>query len=491
MKSLIKIGILVSITGFSAGLGHGQSPPKTVESLKLSGIERLMSNFVNDMIVIGQDVWIAGGRGLSRTTDLGETWMHVTHDQGLGRGGVSAIAEHEGILWVATAFDTTTELGTFDAGGGLSYTSDRGETWFWIPQPVDSTEEPDYEPTTTNIQNITYDIGITDSAVWIASWGGGLRKSTDMGEHWEVVTVDGLPFHALAHLTHLGFSILAEGDVIWVGTAGGIHKSTDEGRSWVTFNHQNQEAGISGNFVVAIKRQIAGERRLIWAATAEAVDENETRAVSVTEDGGLTWRVTLEGVRAWNFAFDGSVAYVATDQGLYKSLDFGETWAVFPQITDFQTGEAMYTTDIYAVGIGPENSLWVGGADGLGLTLDGGMTWRLFRAFPSPGLDDTPKTFAYPNPFSPMRHNQFEGDGYVRFQYQSRRPTRVTVRVYDFGLNLVCTVVDGRERAAAGEYAEVWNGRNGLGDMVANGVYFYQIVMDGEDVLWGKVMVVN
>ena len=67
----------------------------------------------------------------------------------------------------------------------------------------------------------------------------------------------------------------------------------------------------------------------------------------------------------------------------------------------------------------------------------------------------------------------------------------MTVRVYDFGMNLVRTVVEEKDRFGSGDYAEVWDGRNDVGDMVANGVYFYKITLTGKTPLWGKVMVVN
>lgn len=450
------------------------------------------SNAINDILVVKNDVWV-GAKGLSRTSNNGESWITYTQEDGLGRGGVSALAMRDGVIWVSMAYDTTVGSDKLPVGGGLSYSTDSGKTWHWIPQPVDPEDVMDYQPTASCVQNLIYDIALTDSAVWIASFLGGLRKSTNLGETWQVVTVDGYPFNARGPLTHQVFSVVFDGQALWAGTAGGIHKSTDGGRTWTTFNHQNQLEGISGNFVVAIGHQHIGGNHIVWAATIEAVDSTEYRAVSKTEDGGLTWMVTLEDVFTYNFAFDSlnSAVYVATDGGLYKSLDLGKTWAVFSQIVDGETGEGVYTTEVYSVRIGPEHSLWAGTGDGLVRSLDDGMTWKIFHAFQIPGEDGTPKTYAYPNPFSPLRHNLIDGDGHVRLQYRTTVSTRVTVRVYDFGMNLVRTVVEGKDRSLPGDYAEVWDGKNSIGEMVANGVYFYKITLTGDEPLWGKVLVVN
>ncbi len=477
----------------AVGMGFTQALEKQMLQSNGNPVPRPTSNTINDILIAVNDVWIATGEGLIRTTDNGNSWVSYTHLDGLGRGGVSALAQRNDTLWVATAYDTTTLLDTYPMGGGLAFTADQGKNWHWIDQPKDAEDETRYTPMTTNRQNLTYDIALTDSAVWIASFLGGLRKSTDSGKTWEVVTVDGYPFNPQGPFSHQVFSVLYDGQALWVGTAGGIHKSTDRGKNWVTYNHQNQPETISGNFVVAIGHQKAEERNIIWAATIEAVDTTEYNAVSKTEDGGLTWSVVLEGVFAHNFAFDSlnSAVYVATDQGLYKSVDFGDTWAFFPPFVDVETGEGIYTLDILSAGVGLDGTLWVGSRDGLVRSLDNGATWKIYRAFQTPGENGTPRTYAYPNPFSPLQHNQIGESGYVRFQYKLLHSAQVTVRVYDFGMNLVKTVVEGKNRYNPGDYSEVWDGRNELGDRVANGVYFYQIVLTGEDPLWGKVMVVN
>jgi len=135
--------------------------------------------------------------------------------------------------------------------------------------------------------------------------------------------------------------------------------------------------------------------------------------------------------------------------------------------------------------------LWAGSSDGLARSADNGFSWKVFRAFQTPGSQGQPSAYAYPNPFSPYRHNLSGEDGHVRFQYTIAAPGRVTVRVYDFGMNLVATAVDRRERPAAGSYSEVWDGRNELGRIVANGVYFFRIDVDGDEPRWGKVIVMD
>ena len=449
-------------------------------------------NGIIDLTVENGTLYAAADEGIGLTEDAGSTWLQSTHANGIGKGGVSAIDVKDNMIWIATGYDTVTDQGTLPAGGGVGYSTDRGETWHWFRQPVDARDVEFYKPTTTHIQNITYDLAITEDAVWIASFGGGLRRSEDMGRTWQVVTVDGIPFDALGYLTHRAFSVYYDGEALWAGTAGGIHKSLDGGGTWTTFNHRNN--GISGNFVVAIRHQRTGTRDIIWASTwpttTESGDETEFKAVSKSEDGGLTWDTCLRDESAHNFAFDDSLVYIATDHGVFMSPDYGETWAVYPDIYDAVANRSIYDSEINTVAAGPEGTLWIGTSDGLGMTPDNGLTWTVFQVFVEPGMEKVPGTYACPNPFSPMRDRRLNEEGHCRFVYHAARPGRTTVTLYDYEMNRVTSIAYQVTRPGV-QSEPVWNGRNDLGDLVANGVYFYRIRVEGEGEWWGKVMVVN
>jgi len=466
------------------------------KTFRLSGSPSacLSGNAVIDIVVHDQDVWVAAGEGLSRTGDSGLTWSTWTREHGFGKGGLSALQVRGQEIWIATAYDTLIkDQGSLPAGGGLAYSTDGGGSWTFVPQPKDARDVTSYKPTTTHINNLTYDIALTDSAVWIASFAGGLRRSTDHGATWEIVTVDGAPFDVVGNLDHRMFSVVSDGKALWAGSAGGVHKSTDGGKTWITFTHLNQPRPISGNFVVAlaIEKLKDDDLDIVWAATIEALDEGEFRAVSMSMDGGLTWDVVLEGEWAHNFAYRDEAVYVATDNGMFKSTDLGRTWAVFRNMIDSDTGDPLLTTEMYAIGAGPGSWTWLGSSDGLAATPDEGLTWKIFRAFKIPGESGNPQTYAYPNPFSYTRDNLLGGDGHIRFQYRTGSPAEVTVQVYDFSMALVRNVVRDKPRPVPGDYAEAWDGRNDLGETVANGVYFYRLRLSGGGEYWGKVIILN
>ncbi|NIR51946.1 hypothetical protein GWO43_25545 [candidate division KSB1 bacterium] len=447
-------------------------------------LPRPASNTVTDILVFDDTIWFGTGRGVSRTRDGGMSFESFTREQGLGRGGVSALAVSDEAIWVATGFDTTTDFGRFQAGGGLAYSLNDGQNWTFVPQPG-----------VTNVQNITFDVALRDEEVWITSFAGGLRKSTNLGMTWEVVTPDSLIFDPVPNLNHRVFSVITVDSILWVGSAGGVNRSNDGGITWTNFNHQNQEAPISGNFVVAIGYQAYSGRDVIWAATRETTvesgDTTEFRGVSWTEDQGFTWRTALRGETVHNFAFDDSVVYAASAKGIYKSIDGGETWALFPNIQNANGTRRILTNEYFSAGVSADHTLWVGTRNGLAKTSNNGITWQVFQTFDPTGQEGSPRTYAYPNPFSPKIHNNLNGTGHVRFQYNTLNATRVTLTIYDFAMQTVKKVVEDQPRPGNSDLYEIWDGTGQNNEQVDNGVYFYRLDLEGDGSYWGKVIVLN
>jgi hypothetical protein len=482
--------VLIFISGLtiaaSAQIGVKKSFQFTQESA--SPGQAFLGNGIVDLLTNQNSIWAATGFGLNGSFDQGKTWQTFTSDQYLAKGGISAMNfMDDSTLWIAAAFDTTAQDEDLPAGGGLSYTEDSGQTWTFIPQPVDSRDETEYSPTTTTVQNLTFDIAFLDSTIWIASFGGGLRRSDDMGQTWQVITTDGEPFSSLDYLNHRGFSLVSENGNLWYGSAAGISKSSDNGKTWQRFTHQNQEYPISGNFVVAMAWQET--KKTLWAATIEAVEQGEVRAVSKTSNGGLSWDVVLEGVFAHNFGFDGETVFVAADEGMFISDDNGENWYEAPPIVDESNGEEILTNEYYSAVTQLTtygSRWWLGSAGGLATTTNRGNSWQVIRSFISTRQRSKPKVYAYPSPFSPSR------TGYTRFQYDIKSDTEVEIKIYNFAMEHVVTIHENETNFsdATADRSAKWDGRDNVGKLVASGVYFFRAKV-GKDISWGKVVVIN
>jgi len=509
-------GLLPRI-GLAIFLGIGHMFGQNVQTFSLESMSTIPNSNSVDALEVSRDtVWFGTGKGLSYTLD-GSSWRHFTNTATFDDKGVSAISTSEGIIWAAIGYTERRDDSFIQVGGGLHWTSDRGNTWTRVPQPVDQgtidtllygINRIRALAITVPQQNITFDIAQTSGTVWIANFAGMLRKSTNRGISWQRVILppdnrnsispnDTLDFDlspsggALGlreNLNHRVFSVFASDDsTIWAGTAAGINKSTDGGVSWQRYSHQNQAQPISGNFVVAINEQRFQSRRVLWAATVSAVDPNEKQGVSFSEDQGATWKTALIGERAHNISFKDSIVYIASDRGVFRSTDTGNSWVRSGTVYDPMNLQRFTSQTIYAVA-SKGDTVWIGGPEGSAYTLDGssqifGTTWRIFRTFEPVGT--TPKTYAYPVPYSP-------DDEPVRIHYGTNgRDSQVTIRIFDFSMQPVRTLIQNAFRSGAIEHDELWNGNDDRGNRATNGVYFYRVETGNGDAAWGKILLIQ
>ncbi len=488
------------------------------------------SNSILDIVIDENNtIWLGTSRGLSRSTDNGESWKNYYNTNPFGSDGIIAVAAKNGVVWASTGKTVERDGQSLSQGTGLKYSLDNGETWDSIPQPIDNENDTTIVyginniralPVTVDINNIAYDIALTSDAVWISTFAGGLRKSTDMGQTWQRVLIppdyldeinptDTLSFSLQPvagafgnenNLNHRVFSVIASNDsTIWAGTAGGINKSTDRGISWKKFNHLNQEQSISGNFVTALGFNSA--ENSIWGATWRAEGSTEFTSVSYSTDGGNSWNNTLLNEQVHNFGYriysNSSFTFghtmAASDNGVYRTTNGGSDWIAAPIIRDSQTKVSINTTVFYSAtsnAVNGINYVWTGSADGLGRLREGTKIWegdwKVYAA--SNPLESSNEVYAYPNPFKP------DGNKPIKFKYSTDNQTKdVTIRVFDFGMNLIRTVVQNATRTLSNESAPVdtWDGLDDKGNELPNGVYFYRIDISGNDPLFGKIIVLK
>jgi hypothetical protein len=355
-----------------------------------------------------------------------------------------------------------------------------------------------------------------DSVVFTASFEAKITAG-DVGRRAQalqaVITKDGSGFDSLAVLwvaTDSGLAFSANATLSW----GVVFSNPDPSEFDLIYNYHNRNldtagefAELSGNFIPALALQPTSGKPVLWAATRGTGQGRYTNdfsgyttydGISFTRDGGSTWTVpdldSLFGMpfQVWNFAFDGNRIWAASSQGLLGSLD-GISWTLQRNFTDPSSGATVDSTiEILGVEI-VDDELWVGTENGM-IVLDqtGSEVKQIRRTFRAVDADDPGSeggVYATPTPYSP-RFNLTRGG--ARLHYTPPVSGDVTITIYDFANRVVKVLTDGEHRDAGVQYneADIWDGRNGEGDFVAVGTYFFVIEYSNGEVQWGKIAVI-
>lgn len=532
MKASCRLPLLIALLllgGLVSGRGQSNRPRIFPLGAAAESLSMIPSNSISHLFVNGGSLYIGTGRGLGRSDDGARSWLGYRSDPAFANDGIFAIAASGPNVWASTGYDKPIQDGTVQTGSGYAYTTDGGLTWHHRDQTLDGrgdsiiaygvNDSVRILPVIVPEQNVTFDISLSVGTVWIASWASGLRKSTDLGQTWQRILLPPDDFDALAPydtLWHyastdtlrlhrifrdfdprgnnnfLAFSVYAiDQDTIWCGTAGGVNKSTDGGISWIKFSHQNELAPILGNWVIAIKGQSLpfGVRR-IWTTNWRASDPAESYGVSYTDNGGASWKNILPGTKAYDFAFKDTVAYIASDDGIFRTADGGASFVNVSTFSSPPLHQFIPPTAVYAVGV-IGDTVYAGTGDGFVSTIDNashpfGSSWNIYRTYQQTA--SAHDSYAYPNPFSPALEQ-------IRIHYNApssgAAQRSVKIQIFDFGMNRVRTLLHDAPRDAGRSFDELWDGTTDGGKIVANGVYFYRIDIDNDEPLFGKILVIQ
>ena len=483
-----------------------------------------ISNFITDILLNGDTIWFATGSGIMKSVDNLSSFLSYAGLSPFGNDDISGFNINRNVLAVATAVSQEINGSSVPTGTGIKVSTDHGVSWSSYPQPVDERGDSTIVygsnvlyslPVVVRQQNLTYDIAITKTqndlsnyTIWICSFAGGLRKSTDYGATWQRVllppdNLDSININTTGYTFALNprdnlnqrvFSITAVNDsTLYVGTANGINKSTSWGVNWRNYDFKNTDSlgtgnGISGNFVVNLEVQRFGGKEIVWGATRRAESNLEYNALSYSSNGGTNWYSTLDDYTPNGISFKDSIIYGFTNEGLWRS-NFGIfNWAKPGIIYDERTKDQLRTTNFYA-GNHVGDSIYFGSADGLLSTIEYGQPWigkwTILREITPINLSSDIKTYAAPNPFSP-------DDEITRIYYKSTKSvTKITINIYDFGMNPVRTVIQNATRSGTDVLFTSWDGKNDQGAITANGVYFYRVEFDDDDPVWGKIILLQ
>lgn len=271
----------------------------------------------------------AGG-GIFQSTDAGKSWRRLTRVK--RRDRITALAvDGAGTVFAA------------DAHGSVMKSADAGTSWTVV----------DVSPGKDDVRRLAVDP--RTRTVYAGTAAGEVHRSTNGGKRWRRRSA-GLEGHEVLALV---VGARPRPSALWLGTAGGLFRSTDGGAVWSKVN-----ALAARELTVDPTRP-----RTIFAAR---------EGVFRSTDDGATWR-RLAAVRyTLSLAIDSRTApttvYVGTSyDSVLKSTDGGDTWAPareglprWGEVVDLAIDVRTNPSTLYA---GPSST-------GVFRSTDGGASWQ-------------------------------------------------------------------------------------------------------------------
>lgn len=397
-----------------ASIANGELIPKSLVAPPDTGIG---GNFVVDIIVHNNAVWLGGSKGLNFSTDSGQTWLLANQGNGLPSVNVSALyGSPNGRLWVATNHSEMILGALTTLSDGVSYSDDNGFTWTQIDFSEDGLDIPFVFGGDRTIYDITGKGGASVNSDWVffSAFAGGLLASRDGGINWrrlypsaddsiqyntptEAPSLRNLEFSCAADTSHpdslylwvgsadglfqyifaepqvkpsakgvnqIAFCDVCSGDSNWVyyATEEGFTRGTKTGGPYITRTTANGLPGVTLSSIVELGGTIfAGTRAsATGASTGLAISTNFGNSFT---NSGFTQFVGANRTISDFAVVSGRLYLAGQEAGLHVSTDTGTSWTKVPiDLADTTlTNKRNVVHALASLG----DTLWVGTDSGL------------------------------------------------------------------------------------------------------------------------------
>lgn len=253
-------------------------------------------------------------------------------------------------------------------GSGVFKSTDDGATWAAKRKGLPEAEVNSLVLDTTKMTHVIY-----------AGTPKGVYKSADGGENWTDAS-GALGTRPVQRLT-------IDGAVLYAGLAfGGIYSSADGGATWIPLNgpdrsdpqsrcpsyclpSTNPQTGASSANITALAVMATTPKTLLAGVSGSGIHRSQ--------NGGRSWiavspanNQTVPEIRAFAVdPFNPQRVFAATGEGLWRSVDGGQTWS--------ESNQGIGRLDMRTVVFDPQtrDKLYAGTSRGVFVSLDGGTQW--------------------------------------------------------------------------------------------------------------------
>lgn len=337
---------------------------------------RLSQQIINALVIDPQApnrIYAATANTVLRSENAGDTWTDVGADLKATRVWALAFSRDATLVYAAT--DT-----------GLYVSDDRGARWRFLSDGLPSGVRLQSIVVTTRGLLVGTNQGLyqsRDGRIWSALGGSltnafarplvndpqqpdrvfvvlpqGIARTMDGGATWSLLAnpLRDLPIRSL---------VLADKNTLYAATARGVMKSSDDGTTWQV---------LDTGFVATTIHQLLVRQQphLVLAATAFGVYRTADRGDTWFESRGLTDPYVLS--LAQNPAAPNEIYAGTWSSSVFVSRDNGAT---FTRVTENVANRAPISSLLVQSTAGHNPVLWAGTlGNGLFKSLDGGQTWQ-------------------------------------------------------------------------------------------------------------------
>jgi photosystem II stability/assembly factor-like uncharacterized protein len=407
----------------------GASWQNTDELVNVSDVNSLIEAFDGTFYAgVGSPVY---GKVIFKSTNNGASW-DTTGDLDSARFVYSLIQSSDGSLYAGTGFGFPQ---------AVFKSTNSGFTWTKIWDSL--------------IGNVLSLIEGYDGALYAGGVGGYVYKSTDGGVTW---------FDTGAINPRWGIPSLlqASDSTIYAGSIGNIYKSRDYGITWIPTEPLPSGRPVEDIIEASDGHLYAGLLNDRVYKSSFFTSGNLVSSIFDTGDWGAIY-----GIMSWSsFLFDQSLVMkvrTSPDSLMAGAVPWGNAPSAISgqdisSLSSVNDGDryVQYRVELY--------------------TLDLDVTPVLYevRVFFSPvGVEEISEVGEskskiqllqnYPNPFP---HSTI-------IQYNIPNSANVTLLIYDLTGRFINELIE--EKQKVGKYSVSWDGKNLNGEIVSNGVYFYQL----------------
>ncbi len=293
-------------------------------------------------------IYLGSSHMLWESKDGGQSWEVALDSRGFHFDKVTFNPVNEETIY-ATAADRTIEDGL--AGGGLFRSHDKGETWELLPTPFESVIDFEVAQQDTAI---LFAVAFRDSAIY---------RSTDAAKTWSRIGTGTSDSLLELELCQSNAQTIYASFTNTDHTLGGLLKSEDQGNNWMVVETDFVTEGLNSLSVST------SDCQSIYAT-------NLRQGIYHSQDGGVTWSRLDETIEDSTFndielhPQDPNTVYAAAKLfGIYASENGGIQWQNHSDGLHRLSG-------VFAIDPVDNRTIYMIGSLGILRTLDGGFSWQ-------------------------------------------------------------------------------------------------------------------